>query len=81
MGFLDDLALKAAPINPEMVCPHCLTKGFCRTTKVDRKTGISGGKVMGGILTGGLSLLGTGLSRKQQVTAVLCENCKSTWDL
>jgi hypothetical protein len=45
-----------------------------------RKKGISGGKVMGGLLTGGISLLATGLSRKEQATQAHCDNCKSTWD-
>jgi len=35
---------------------------------------------MGGLLTGGLILLGTGLSRKQNLTQSHCDNCYSTWD-
>lgn len=68
------------PINPEIICPHCKKKGKVHITKVKRKAGISGGKVMGGLLTGGLSLLGTGLSRKQKQTQAHCGNCNSTWD-
>jgi hypothetical protein len=46
---------------------------------VSRKAGISGGKATGAILTGGLSLLATGLSRKERLTEAHCDNCGSTW--
>ncbi len=49
------------PINPVLVCPHCRKKGSVRTRGVDRKKGISGGKATGAILTGGLSVMATGL--------------------
>ena len=78
MGFLAELTY--GPIRPEMVCPHCQTKGHVRTMPVRRKRGISGGKVMGGLLTAGTSLLLTGLSRKEQVTQAHCDNCGATWD-
>lgn len=67
-------------VSPAIVCPHCHIKGYVHTKPVKRKTTISGGKVMGGLLTGGLSLLATGLSRKQAVTQAHCDNCGSTWD-
>lgn len=66
--------------NEELICPHCQTKGQVSTKPVERKAGVSGGKVMGGLLTGGISLLATGLSRKQQLTQAHCGNCNSTWD-
>jgi len=66
--------------NQKMVCPHCQVKGKCITTQVKRKKGISGGKVVGGILTGGISLLATGLSRKHKLTHVRCTNCGAQWD-
>ena len=78
MGFLA-VALYGS-IKPAFICPHCQTQGECRTRRVQRKAGISGGKALGGLLTGGISLLGTGLSRKQNLTQVHCDNCKSTWD-
>jgi hypothetical protein len=43
------------------------------------KAGISGGKATGAILTGGLSLLATGLSRKHAATEANCGNCGSRW--
>lgn len=69
------------PINPHMVCPHCQTRGFIVTTQVKVKGGISGGKATGALLTGGLSLLGTGLSRKNLVTKATCGQCKMQWQI
>jgi hypothetical protein len=66
--------------SPAIVCPHCQAIGHVRTSPTKRKKGISGGKVMGGLLTGGFSLLATGLSRKELLTQAHCEKCESTWD-
>jgi transcription elongation factor Elf1 len=65
--------------NKHMICPHCQSKGTVRTKRIKKKSGISGGKVMGGILTGGLSLLATGLSRKHRMTEAKCSNCGNRW--
>jgi len=78
MGFFDDMAWGA--VNPKIVCPQCQSVGQVRVKPVKRKKGISGGKVMGGLLTGGVSLLATGLSRKEASTQAHCDNCNSTWD-
>ena len=67
-------------INPILICPHCQTKGFVRTVPVKRKKGISGAKATGALLTFGVSMLATGLSRKETMTQAHCENCGSTWD-
>ena len=67
-------------INSEMICPHCQEKGNVRTKPVDRKKGISGAKATGAILTAGVSILATGLSRKERLTQAYCENCGNTWD-
>jgi len=66
-------------LNPVLICPHCQSKGLVRTQSVKKKTGISGGKATAAILTGGISLLATGLSRKDQMTQARCGNCMSQW--
>lgn len=66
-------------LNSQMVCPHCQTKGMVRIKSVSNKKGISGGKATAAILTGGWSILGTGLSRKEKGTQAHCDNCKNTW--
>ena len=63
----------------QLICPHCQTKGSVTTRKVTKKTGISGAKATGAILTGGLSILATGLSRKEDLTESHCSHCNSTW--
>ena len=78
MGFFSNL--RWGPLNPALFCPHCQTKGKVHTMPVNRKRGVSGGKATGALLTGGLSLLATGLSRKEQATQAHCDNCNSTWD-
>lgn len=67
------------PLNPALICPHCQEKGSVRTKPVDRKAGISGAKVAGAVLLGPISLLATGLSRRETVTQAHCGNCSSTW--
>jgi uncharacterized paraquat-inducible protein A len=65
--------------NPAMICPHCQTKGSVRVKEVKHKSGISGAKATGAVLTGGVSVLATGLSRKEQLTQAHCETCGATW--
>jgi len=65
--------------NAAMMCPHCQTNGKIRTKHVQQKKGISGGKAVATVLTGGLSLLAVGLSRKEGATQAHCENCNNTW--
>lgn len=67
-------------INGAMICPHCGYKGKIRTKQIDRKKGISGGKATAAVLTGGVSVLATGLSRKERMTRAYCGNCKNAWD-
>jgi hypothetical protein len=67
------------PINSVMVCPHCQTAGFVRAKPIVQKQGISGTKATGALLTGGVSMLATGLSRKENRTQAHCDNCGSTW--
>jgi hypothetical protein len=72
-------SLSFGDTKPAMVCPHCQTKGHVRTKRIAQKKGISGGKATGAILTGGISLLATGLSRTELATQAHCDNCESTW--
>ncbi len=73
------LELDFGPINPKLVCPHCQTIGQVRTKPIEQKKGISGGKATAAVLTGGVSMLATGLSRSEANTQAHCMNCESTW--
>ena len=70
---------KYGPLNTALICPHCSYQGGIQTKAVKVKTGISGAKATGALLTGGLSLLATGLSHKQKATEAHCSNCGSDW--
>ncbi len=63
----------------EMICPHCQSKGTVTTKIVQLKRGVSGAKATGALLTGGISLLATGLSRKQEATEASCSHCGAVW--
>jgi hypothetical protein len=65
--------------NPKLLCQHCGERGHIHTKSVQVKAGVSGGKATAALLTGGLSLLAVGLSRKRNVTEAWCGSCKSTW--
>lgn len=65
----------------QIVCPHCQTRGRVTTKVIKVKRGISGGKATGAVLTGGFSLLGTGLSRKERATEARCGNCQVSWTI
>lgn len=71
----------AAEQPKQLVCPHCQTRGHVTVRIVSRKKGISGGKATGAILTGGASMLATGLSRKEPARQMSCGNCGTTWDV
>lgn len=43
--------------------------------------GISGGKATGAVLTGGISVLATGLSRKEKGAQLHCGSCQVTWHI
>lgn len=60
-------------------CPHCGEVGKVTTQPNRVKRGVSGGKATGAVLTGGVSILATGLSRKQTVTELRCKNCGMKW--
>ncbi len=65
----------------EIVCPHCHAKGHVETRVRKAKKGVSGAKATGAVLTGGLSLLATGLSRKERVTEARCGRCGTEWTI
>lgn len=66
-------------LNAAMICPHCQTKGFIRTKKIEKKGGVSGSKAAGAVVTGGLSVLVTGLSSVDTLTQSHCDQCGNTW--
>ena len=66
-------------LNEHIVCPHCNKRGCVLTRSVTEKKGISGAKATGALLTGGLSVLLTGLSRKESRTEATCRHCNSSW--
>jgi DNA-directed RNA polymerase subunit RPC12/RpoP len=63
----------------QIVCPHCQSRGNVATRQVKLKRGVSGGKATTALLTGGLSLLAVGLSKKERATEAKCSNCGSLW--
>lgn len=69
----------ARPVTPGLVCPHCQVAGHVVAHPVRTKDGISGAKATGAILTGGVSMLGTGLSRSSAKTRMECGHCDTTW--
>jgi transcription elongation factor Elf1 len=73
------MQLREGSLNPALICPHCQTKGQVRVKAIKHKSGISGGKAAAAVLTAGVSVLATGLSRKEAMTQAKCGNCGSTW--
>lgn len=66
-------------VSRNMICPHCQRKGMVMTKPVKIKAGVSGAKAGIGLMTGGVSLLATGLSSKKNQTQAHCKNCSTTW--
>ena len=79
VDFLQSVGEGARRQSAALVCPHCQSEGTVRTKQVMQKRGISGGKATAAVLTGGVSLLATGLSRKETCTEAHCSRCGSTW--
>ncbi len=67
--------------NASMVCPHCTSTGTVKTKAVKAKRGVSGAKATAAVFTAGISLLGTGLSRKEKLTEAHCTKCGMTWHI
>ena len=65
----------------ELVCPHCHQRGRITVELLTRGKGISGGKAAGAVMTGGLSVGATGLSKNVPTRHLTCGNCKMEWDV
>lgn len=65
--------------NNALKCPHCDEKGSVFSKSVNPRKGISGGKAVGAVFTGGVSLIATGISRREKMTQAHCDICDSTW--
>lgn len=63
----------------KVICPHCHERGGVTTKQVRLKKGVSGAKATGALLTGGVSLLVVGLSRKENMTQASCSCCGQVW--
>lgn len=72
-------SVRRMAINKHINCQHCGTTGYVDSKQVKMKQGISGGKATAAVFTAGISMLGTGLSRKQAVTEMRCTKCKTVW--
>lgn len=72
--------LRYGPVDETLQCPACGKAGAVHTRTVHRKAGISNGKVMAGMLTGGLALLMVGLHRHEPGRESHCMRCEATWD-
>ena len=77
-GYQDAEAAKKEA-QAKIVCPHCQTAGRVTAMPGKYKKGVSGGKATAAILTGGVSMLATGLSRKETGTKMTCGNCRVQW--
>lgn len=66
----------------QIVCQHCQIRGQVTARQVKRAKRISGTRLVGGMLTGGGSLLATGVTKKHPwVTEMHCRNCGMRWDV
>ena len=68
-----------ATVSAAMICPHCQTKGMVRTEAITENAGILQARLIGARITGGLSMLVTGPSRKEHQTQARCGKCQATW--
>lgn len=76
---IQELTKNFGIINPELICPHCQTKGLVRNKYIKSDQGISGDKATAAVLTGGATVLFTGLKNETIKTQAYCEKCRSIW--
>ena len=62
-----------------VICPHCQERGHVYQRSETQKTGFSTAKATFGILSGGLTIFGTGLAKKGRVRILECHNCGVAW--
>lgn len=63
----------------KMTCQHCRTSGSISAKPVTVKDGISGGRAAAGVVTGGASVLVTGLSQRKNQLRYVCGTCGGSW--
>jgi len=78
--FVSTQNKEAAKGAEQLVCPHCHTRGTVTGKSGISSKGVSGGKAAGAVVTGGLSVFATGLSKNERVRKLTCSKCNSTWD-
>lgn len=66
-------------LDANIVCPHCLERGYTRTKRVRARRGVSGGKLVAAMLTCGFSILLCGLTRVEKKTSARCKHCGQEW--
>lgn len=66
---------------PEMICPHCQTKGSVSVSSERRKAGLSFPKLFLLVFTAGISFFFVGLARKESYNEASCANCSAKWNL
>lgn len=64
----------------QIECPYCHSSGTVVVQQVKKKKGVSTGKATAALLTGGISLIGTGLAKKAIVSQLTCASCNMTWE-
>lgn len=68
-------------LHSKIICPHCQRAGGVHVKYVSRRSGISGTKAALALLSGGLSLIPIGLSRRENASQAYCMKCRARWDL
>jgi len=84
-GAIQSLKQSYLVVNPgthkRLNCPHCQGVGTVTIARVTKKKGVSTSKATAAILTGGISLIGTGLAKKGEVSQLTCSACGISWEV